>query len=95
MKPSFANADEPTIPLHVIEKDSLESWREKQPESIAKWVESNGFSAGTGQALFIPASDGSPLMALAGYGTEKARERGRFHLAAAASKQPKGAYQIA
>ena len=95
MKPSFANADEPTIPLHVIEKDSLESWREKQPESIAKWVESNGFSAGTGQALVIPASDGSPLMALAGYGTEKARERGRFHLAAAASKLPKGAYHIA
>ena len=95
MKPSFANAEEPTIPLHVIEKDSLESWREKQPESIAKWVESNGFSAGTGQALVIPASDGSPLMALAGYGTEKARERGRFHLAAAASKLPKGAYHIA
>ena len=94
MSPSFADQSQPAIPLHVIENEYLVRWLETQPENIAKWADSNGFSAGIGQALVVPSADGSPLMALMGYGTPKTRARARFHLAAAAAKLPKGAYHI-
>ena len=42
----------------------------------------------------MPGEEGTPALALAGYGTEAARRRGRFHLAAAAAKLPAGDYRI-
>lgn len=91
----FAPTDAPATPLHVISQDDLSGWLEQQSDGVRTWVTANGFGARLGQALLIPAPDGSPEMALAGYGTESSRRRGRFHLAAAAVKLPEGVYRIA
>lgn len=95
MKPSFADPSEPTIPLHVIQQDDFGKWCEAQPEHVVKWLDYSGFSARLGQAIVLPNPDGSPSMALAGYGTSQSRARGRFHLAAAANKLSKSTFRIA
>lgn len=95
MTSPFADATEDATPLHVIEQDALEEWCTGQPAPVQAWVKANGFKARLGQALVVPDVEGIPLMALAGYGTEATRTRGRFHLAAAAAKLPAGVYSIA
>ncbi|WP_227269891.1 leucyl aminopeptidase family protein [Roseobacter weihaiensis] len=90
----FAPTDAPETPLHVISQDELGGWLEQQSDELRAWVTANGFGARLGQALLVPTPDGSPDMALAGYGTQSSRRRGRFHLAAAAVKLPEGAYRV-
>ncbi|MTH99973.1 M17 family metallopeptidase [Roseibium sp. RKSG952] len=92
---SFASPNEPALPLHVIAKDDFEDWLQGQPAQIQSWVTTNGFSGALGQVLLIPAADGTPEIALAGYGTKAKRSRKRFPLAAAAEALPKGTYRIA
>ena len=94
---SFATPEtgEPICPLHILAEDALDGWLADQPSRIGACVRSNGFTGAIGQALLICDDDGAPELALAGYGSEKARSRGRFHLAAAAAKLPKGTYEIA
>jgi len=90
----FAPADAPAIPLHVIGQEEVESWTGSQPERVAGWVRAAGFSGALGATLLVPGEDGRIAMALAGYGTEQARARGRFHLAGAAAALPEGAYRL-
>ena len=94
MKPEFATAEAPAIPLHVIELDCVEAWAEDQPDYVASWVRAAEFKGALGSTLLVPSLDGSIAMALAGYGTPKTRARGRFHLAAAATALPEGNYRI-
>jgi leucyl aminopeptidase len=89
-----ANASD-AIDLHVLDSETVAEWLTKQAPATAMWIEANAFTGAIGQALVIPGADGRPAMALAGYGTFATRARGRFHLAAAAAKLPKGIYQIA
>jgi len=91
----FADADQHSLPLHIIAQDGLTDWLADQPSHVTAWVDANDFKATLGQALVIPSQNGSAQMAIAGYGTPNTRARGRFHLAAAAAKLPKGAYDIA
>ncbi|MEO9649565.1 MAG: leucyl aminopeptidase family protein [Roseobacter sp.] len=91
----FADKTVSATPLHVIDQGVLDNWLEDQPERIRSWVAANDFSARLGQTLVVPDPSGASLMALVGYGTASARSRGRFYLAAAASKLPKGTYAIA
>lgn len=93
--PLFADPSEISLALHVIEQSDLERWLSQQPAHIAEWVGALEFTGGLGQALIVPDTNGKPDIALAGYGTDATRARGRFHLAAALSKLPKGAYFIA
>lgn len=93
--PSFADPSEPAIPLHLVAQSQLEDWLSEQPDPVSAWVSSLGFAGSLGQAVLVPDSNGTPKLALAGYGTEDTRARGRFHLASALSKLPKGAYAIA
>ena len=95
MSAEFATASDTTLPLHVLSEDALEKWRAEQDASVQAWVEASGFTGGLGQALVVPGAEGKPVMALAGYGNAAARRRGRFHLAGAAARLPKGDYQIA
>ncbi|PJA58209.1 MAG: leucyl aminopeptidase, partial [Rhodocyclales bacterium CG_4_9_14_3_um_filter_68_10] len=53
-----------------------------------------GFTGALGSTLPVPDADGRLVMALAGYGTQATRARGRFHLAAAAAALPDGAYRL-
>ncbi|WP_422031545.1 leucyl aminopeptidase family protein [Roseovarius sp.] len=90
----FAPADAPAIPLHVIGQEDVEAWAGEQPDGVAGWVRAAGFSGALGATLLVPGEDGQIAMALAGYGTEQARARGRFHLAGAAAALPEGAYRL-
>jgi len=94
MSAEFATASDTTLPLHVLSEDALATWRAEQDPSVQVWVEASGFTGGLGQALVVPGAEGKPGMALAGYGNAAARRRGRFHLAGAAARLPKGDYQI-
>jgi leucyl aminopeptidase len=91
---SFAKDTPDAIDLHLLAEDDLEGWLASQAPATAAWVGASGFSGGIGQALVIPGADGLPAMALAGYGTAATRKRGRFALAAAAAKLPKGTYGL-
>jgi leucyl aminopeptidase len=95
MPPRFVSDTTSALPLHVIAEDGLGAWTADQPDAVQNWIAAQGFTGGLGQALAIPAADGSVMMALAGYGTAESRKRGRFHLAGAATRLPKGVYKIA
>mgnify|MGYP000103119962 CR=1 FL=1 len=94
MTPRFASGSETATPLFVIEQDDLQNWLTNQPAQVQDWVDTNGFTAGCGQALLVPALNGTAAFALAGFGTQAQRMRKRFCLAAAAEKLPKGSYQL-
>jgi len=91
---SFADPGSPAIPLHVVTEDALEAWRAAQPTRVAAWLEAVGFTAALGRTALVPDAAGGLACAVAGYGTEAARARGRFHLAAAAAALPEGTYRI-
>ena len=94
MPASFAPSTDASVPLYVIAQDHLSEWLSSQPDTVQTWVSSQPFSGAIGQTLSIPNPDGTPSMALVGYGTPATRQRGRFHLAAACGKLPKGSYAI-
>ncbi|MFG6498885.1 MULTISPECIES: leucyl aminopeptidase family protein [unclassified Sulfitobacter] len=94
MSAEFAAPSANALPLHVLSETALEGWLADQPGAVQAWVKASGFAGGLGQALVVPGAEGAPVMALAGYGSEAARRRGRFHLAAAAAKLPAGDYRI-
>jgi leucyl aminopeptidase len=94
MLAKFADPKSHAIPLHLVSEDQLDNWLGGQPASVSSWIAANSFTGALGQALVIPTADGSVQMAVAGYGTETSRKRGRFHLAGAAAKLPKGAYRL-
>ncbi|MBD3665629.1 leucyl aminopeptidase family protein [Sulfitobacter aestuariivivens] len=95
MSLSFAPSEDGAIPLFVITEDGFEAWVSESDAAVQGWVRAQGFKGSLGQGLSIPGPDGAPQMALAGFGTARARARGRFHLAAAAGKLPAGTYRIA
>jgi leucyl aminopeptidase len=94
MLAKFADPKSHAIPLHLVSEDQLDNWLGGQPASVSSWIAANSFTGALGQALVFPTADGSVQMAIAGYGTETSRKRGRFHLAGAAAKLPKGAYRL-
>ena len=94
MPASFADPAAPSIPLYVLAENQLSGWLADQSKTVQGWVAANDFTGALGQTLAIPDADGGIALAIAGYGTEKTRCRGRFHLAAAAAKLPKGAYRL-
>lgn len=93
--PLFADPTGPAYPLHIVPQDQFDSWHSAQPEKLKTWVTAQGFNGGLGQAVLLPGDDGAPDSAVVGYGSAQTRARGRFHLAAAAAKLPKGVYRIA
>lgn len=94
MPASFALPDGAEIPLYILTEDRVAAWLSDQPAATATWVEAQGFAGKIGQAVAVPDASGTPALAVMGYGTAASRRRGRFHLAAAAAKLPKGAYEI-
>lgn len=94
MSLSFADPSAQTIPLHVVSEGNCADWLTAQTQSVQDWASANGFTGGLRQALVVPGTDGKIAMALAGYGSESTRARGRFHLSAAAAALPAGDYDI-
>lgn len=95
MPPYFADPADTAIPVFVLAEGKLQAWLESQPQQVAQWVASNGFTGALGQSLILPDQNGMLATALVGYGSDKSRSRGRFHLAGAAAAFPKGTYRIA
>ena len=92
----LAPAPDPrAIPLYLIEPHALPAWLERQDTYIRAWVGAMGFAAGLGELLCVPEPGGSLAAALVGWGTEDARKRERFLLAAAAQRLPAGTYALA
>lgn len=94
MSLKFAADTADAIPLYLLEADALQGWLARQSGPVKTWLKAAGFAAGLGEALVVPATDGSALCALAGYGTAATRKRGRFGLAAASAKLPEGCYKL-
>lgn len=92
---TFATDRTAAIPTHVIESDALETWLESQSAQVQAWTTAMCFTAGLGQALCVPGTDGQVALAMIGYGCAATRQRGRFALAQGAAKLPDGVYEIA
>lgn len=91
----FAKPDADATPLYILEPDDVEPWLDSQPKDVATWVRRLGFDGQSGQTCAVPGADGDIQLALAGGGSAAAQARGRFLLASAAGKLPKGSYSIA
>lgn len=94
MAHGFASPSSKAIPIHVVEKADLSSWIKGQSKLVKTWVEANGFLGTLGSVCLVPEADGSPQMAVVGWGDAKARTRGRLFMGDVALKLPKGNYEI-
>lgn len=93
-QPVFAAPNAASRPLHVIEPHGLEAFFADQPAASAAWLRSSGFEAALGDLRLIPGADGAVMGAVVGFGTAKARARGRFHMAKAAAALPGGIWHL-
>ena len=91
----FASDASDAIDLHVVSQDEAPEWLDQLPPATAAWARASGFTGSIGQVLSLPATGEYPALAAAGYGSAVTRARGRFALAAAASKLPEGTYRLA
>ena len=91
---TFAAATEAALPLHLVDKAGLDVWRDALEDRDAAWLPSSGFDAGFGQVCVFPGENGAPAMAVGGLGTETARRRGRFAVAAVRKALPEGTWKI-
>ncbi|NNK77364.1 MAG: leucyl aminopeptidase family protein, partial [Litoreibacter sp.] len=91
----FAQNDDQTRPLHILDSDQLEVWRADQPSRVTSWVEAQGFAAKPGEICLVPGDDGRIAAVLVGARKAPSDARSRFSLAGVAVKLPKGSYSIA
>ncbi len=82
------------IPLAVVAADRLDAWTAGLDDAGRAWVAANGFRAGLGETLRLPAPDGGLAGAALGWGAATERARDRFHLARAVDRLPAGAYAL-
>jgi leucyl aminopeptidase len=92
---AFAAAAPDAIPLHLVDPDSLPGVIAGLPPAASAWIAAQAYAAGPGETLALPGPDGQISAALVGLGDAKARKRGRFLAARAASLLPKGTYRLA
>lgn len=92
---TFSAPTSASIPLHIVDKAGVEAFLNLLEEPAANWLRAQAFTGALGQAVAVPDTEGGIALAVAGFGDEAVRLRGRFHLAAAAAKLPAGDYRIA
>ncbi|MDR0184109.1 leucyl aminopeptidase family protein [Lysobacter arvi] len=64
-------ADTPSadaLPLHVVTRDSLASWRSAQPVSVGAWLDAQGFDGSPFSSITLPGNDGGIAAAVIGVG---------------------------
>ncbi|MFA8386715.1 MAG: M17 family metallopeptidase [Pelagibaca sp.] len=94
MTVALAPAGTKALPIHVLGSDDVALWAGQQSDRIRTLVDASGFKGGITTALMIHDAEGHPEAALVGYGTQAARKRDRFVLAAALPKLAPGTYRI-
>ena len=87
---TFAPADGPSRPLHVVRAENLAAFLEGDGAGWTDWLRGSGFEAGSGEARLLPGPDGTVAAAVVGLGTTQARRRQRFGLAKAVAGLPTG-----
>ncbi|SFR09079.1 leucyl aminopeptidase family protein [Poseidonocella sedimentorum] len=91
---SFAAPSSAAVPVLAVDTSQIDETLASLDAPQAAAARSLGFTGALGQAALLLDDAGRPALALAGYGDAKSRERGRFHLAAAAAKLPAGDYAL-
>ncbi len=91
---TFAPADSPSLPLHVIREGGMGAFLANCTPAQAAWIEASGFRPELGKLLIVPGEGGTPALALFGWGDKAARKRGRFHLADARAGLPEGVWHL-
>ena len=91
---TFATATPDAIPLHIVSPETRGPVIAALSGPQQGWVAAQGFAANPGECLALPGPDGRISAALVGMGDAKARSRGRFLTASAASKLPAGTYTV-
>ncbi|MGH1576767.1 leucyl aminopeptidase family protein [Planktotalea sp.] len=91
---TFAAQQIASVPLTLLSPDGLTDWLDDQPDRIKAWVNASDFKAGFGTVLVLPDEIGGIAGALAGSGSDEARQRSRFALASARLKLPAQTYHL-
>jgi leucyl aminopeptidase len=91
---SFAPAETPSVPLHLVEGDGCAAWLDSQPERVRIWLTTLGFSGRAGALAVVPDATGKLALAVMGLGQSNARRRQRFVIAPAVAGLPAGVYHI-
>ena len=67
LPPCFATPDQAdgALPLVLVDRASLPTWRGGQTAAVQAWLDAHGFSATPGAPLLVPGSDGRPGFFLA------------------------------
>jgi leucyl aminopeptidase len=55
-------------PLYLVNRDGMQSWQSRQPETLVQWMLAHGYDAGPGSHLALPGKDGSLAGAVLGIG---------------------------
>ena len=55
-------------PLHLVSRDNLDGWRQRQPPARVQWLQAHGFDAAPGSVLALPGDDGTLAGAVLGIG---------------------------
>ncbi|MAB00244.1 MAG: leucyl aminopeptidase [Stappia sp.] len=81
----------PTVPVHVVDKQSLAETLADLPASVGGFAKASGFEAAVGQVLVVPDADGAIATVL--FGVANATDPG-FALGDLARKLPGGTFRI-
>jgi len=92
---AFADPSTASIPIDVVTPDTLAPFVAEMGEVDRAWVTAQGFTGAMGQCVMLADGKGGIARVLAGYGSDSARRRGRFHMAKIAARLPMGTYRIA
>ncbi len=94
MTPDFATDSDAAVRLIAVAPDGIAAALADLPAPARAWAKSQGFTGAAGQAVALPGPDGAITHALVGCGDAQAKARGRFLVAEAARKLPKGDYRL-
>ncbi len=94
MPARFATNATGATAIRLLEKSALDPWLSRQTAQVQARVRASGFRADLGEHLVLSDQNGNTASVLFGWGDEKARARGRFHLAQAAADLPAGTYRL-
>ncbi|HLS05769.1 MAG TPA: leucyl aminopeptidase family protein [Wenzhouxiangella sp.] len=65
----YTTSAEDAIPVHSLDAESLESWKDSAGQAARRWVENSGFDAAAGSHALIPDEQGRLAQVLAGRST--------------------------
>src|SRR5690625_7157093 len=62
----YTTSAEDAIPVHSLDAESLESWKDSAGQAARRWVENSGFDAAAGTHALLPDEQGELAQVLAG-----------------------------